>query len=251
MTTFGERLRWLRKRENLTQEDLGKILNVKKAAISKYESDKVNMNLDSIKIIANYFSVPLDFFVSDNPDIIAKVPRLPILGTIRTNVPLLVQENFAGYLDVIDYIQGDFVIQVTGDSMIEAGILDGDYAICREAETAQNGQIVVTLTSLATGLSKVTLKYYFDNGKEQVLRAANPQIPDIKMEDGVRIVGLMGGLVRKESPGYHFYRDFLAASGNKDWTEVITLASSAGMKTNQVKEILAAQIEIVKKLKEK
>ncbi|MEN6460272.1 MAG: S24 family peptidase, partial [Syntrophomonas sp.] len=179
---------------------------------------------------------------------IDRLHRIPILGTIRTALPLLLQKSYDGYLDVPGYMRAEFALKVTGDSMIGAGILDGDYVVCKEGDTAPNGQIVVAVKDLRTGFSEPTLKYYFDNGRDQYLRAANPNIPDIPMKEDHRIAGIMEGLIRKEAPGYHIYRDYLTSGGNNDWAEVIELASSAGMKTNQVKEILAAQIEIAKRI---
>ena len=185
-------------------------------------------------------------------DVKFKLPftyRVPILGTIRAGLPILAEDNIDGYLDVPENIRADFVLRVQGDSMIGAGILDGDYAICKEAQIAISGQITVALRDLSTGTSEATLKYFFDNGNGPVLRAANPSYEDIAMTEGCRIAGVMVGLVREGAAGYHIYKNFLAANDSEDWTEVIELATSAGLKANQIKEIIAAQIDLAKRLK--
>lgn len=59
----------------------------------------------------------------------------------------------------------------------------------------------------------------------------------------------MVALIRKNVPGYQVFMEYIALPGKEEWTEVIELASGAGLKINQVKEILSAQIEIAKRLK--
>lgn len=178
----------------------------------------------------------------------SKTKILPVLGTIRTGLPILADEHVEDILEVPDYIKGDYILRVQGDSMVGAGILEGDLVICKESQVAQSGQIVVALHDLATGFSEATLKYFFDNGQGPVLRAANPSYSDINMRDGYRIVGEMVGLIREEPPGYQVYRNYLAVNDSDEWTEVIELATSAGINASQAKEILAAQIEIAKRL---
>jgi len=251
LASFGERLKLLREEHDLTQEDLGKILNVKKAAISKYESDKVSMNLDSIRLLAHHFQIPISYFVDEtSPAFEKRIVRLPVIGTIRAGIPILAQENIEGYLELPNILCGDYALQVIGDSMIGAGILDGDLAVCKQTEIAQSGQIVVATTDLATGFSEATLKYYFEgSGDGPGLRPANPNYSELHMKDGYRIAGIMVALVRKEAPNYQVYKDYLAVNDKDEWTEVIDLAAQSGLKVNQVREILAAQIEIAKKLK--
>lgn len=248
MASFGDKLRSLREQHDLTQEDLGKLLNVKKAAISKYETDKVSINLDSITLLCKHFSVPLSYFIADDTSDFNNASRLPILGTIRAGLPILADENIEGYMEVPENLSADYILRIQGDSMIGAGILDGDLAICREANVPQSGQIIVALRDEGS-LSEATLKFYMNGNGHPSLRAANPVFADIDYKDGYRTAGVMVALVRKEAPGYQVYKNYLATNDSDEWTEVIDLASSAGLKVNQVKEILAGQIAIAKKLK--
>ena len=250
MASLGERLKLLREEHNLTQEDLGKILNVKKAAISKYESDKISMNLDSIKLLAKHFRIPINYFVDETSSAFEKsIVSLPILGTIRAGLPLLAQENIRDYLELPADLDADYALQVAGDSMIGAGILNGDLAICRQTEMAQSGQIVVAITDLPTGFSEAALRYFLEgNSDGPKLGPANPQYKEWHMKDGYRIAGVMVTLIRKYTPSYPIYKDsWLVNEG--EWTEVIDLANQAGLKVNQVQQILATQIEIAKNLK--
>ena len=73
--------------------------------------------------------------------------RIPIVGTVAAGSPIFAQENISGWLTIDDARQQDtlFGLRVRGDSMADAGILDGDIAIVRQQSTADNGDIVVAL----------------------------------------------------------------------------------------------------------
>lgn len=247
--TFGNEIRLTREKMGLSQEAAAKEIRdrydvrLSSAYLSMIErGERVNLTTNLEHALRQFFKI--------EPESAAKAYYcVPILGTIRSGVPLLSQESYQGYFEVPNYIKADYVIQVIGDSMVGAGILDGDYIICRETDAVLNGQIVVVLKDLGTGFSEATLKYYFDNNENLGSQADHPHISDVSIKYGDRILGVMKGLFRKNTPGTHIYEDYLHAAGNEDWTEVIELASSAGLKTKQVKEILAGQIEIAKKLK--
>ena len=89
--------------------------------------------------------------------------RVPILGRVRAGLPILAVENREGYVDVSlkGYPQKElFALRVTGDSMIEAGILEGDIIIVHQDATAENGDIVVALVE-----DSATVKtFYKENG---------------------------------------------------------------------------------------
>lgn len=250
MESIGERIRARREQLGWTQAKLSEMLNVKVGTLSGYERNYRIPDARMLQLLSNILKVSSDYLLGLTQQTLnINQKPLPILGTIRAGLPILADENIEGYLDVPEYIRADFVLTVTGDSMIGAGILDGDYVICREAQAANSGQIVVALNDLATGFSEATLKYYFDNGKGQTLRPANPNYPEIEMKDGYRIGGIMVASLRRDAPGYQVYKEYITVPGHDEWTEVIEIANGAGLKVNQVKEILAGQIEIAKKLR--
>jgi repressor LexA len=246
---LGKRLIYLR--GNLTQDRVANALGISRARYSHYETGRSEPDTDTLKKMADFFNASTDYLlgISDSPCNTSL--NLPLLGSIRAGTPLLTRENFSGSCDVPHYFRADFVFQVTGDGMIAAGILDGDYAVCRDAAAAQNGQIVVVLKDLGTGFSEAELKYYFDNGKTRYLRAANPNIPDIPVEDGYHIAGLMTGLIRRESPGYHVYRDYIHSVSGEDWAEVMEKAESYGITPQQLSTNLDIQWEMAKKMRGK
>lgn len=164
---------------------------------------------------------------------------LPVLGSIRAGLPILADENIEDYLEVPEYLRADYVLRVQGDSMIGAGILDGDLVICRKKECAQSGQIVVALRDVSTGFSEATLKYYYEvNGDGPVLRPANPQYQEIPMGEGYRIAGIMVAMIREETPGYQVYQNYLAVNDSDEWAEVIDEATAAGIKPSRMKSFI-------------
>lgn len=190
-----------------------------------------------------------DFFKLITEPAVQAYYRLPVLGTIQSGGSLLAQKSYEGYLAVPDYLRSDFVFKVVGDDMMGAGILNGDYVVCRESCIAENGQIVVALKDLDTGFYEATLKYYFDNGNRRYLRAANPQISDLPLTGKYRITGVMEGLIRKGSPEYRQYRDYLKSGGSEGWSEVLEKAESYGITPQQLSTNLDMQWEMAKRIK--
>jgi len=121
--------------------------------------------------------------------------EIPILGGVAAGKPVLAEENFEGFLTVAsDLARGKvFALQVKGDSMIDAGILDGDRVIIRCQETAENGEIVCALID-----GEATLKRFYKDGDSVTLRAENKNHAPIIVSQGeFRILGKVVGLVRK------------------------------------------------------
>lgn len=244
--TFGQRLRSLRLAKDLTQAELAKLMGLGESTVSFYEADKRKPDFDTLIKIAEYFDVSTDFilgFKSSMPSF--TIIKLPILGTIRAGLPILEEENIEGYLEVPDYMRADYVLQVKGDSMIGAGILNGDLAVCREETVPQTEQIIVALRDEGS-LSEATLKFYMNSNGSPVLRAANPSFADIDYNDGFRTAGVMVALVRKDAPGYQTYRSYIAVPGYDDWTDVVETAITIGIKPDRIKSFIQMLNEMSK-----
>ena len=93
--------------------------------------------------------------------------NLPVVGSIACGSPLLAEENIECYLPIPNEFLGNgefFILRANGESMIDAGICDGDYVIIRKQEDAEEGQIIVALID-----DEATLKrYYLDKAKKKV-----------------------------------------------------------------------------------
>src|SRR5919201_3735546 len=95
-----------------------------------------------------------------------ELPKLPLFGQIAAGGPLLADENIEDHVAVPERLNGDFLLRVKGDSMINAGILEGDLVIVRRAQDARNGDIVVALEGDDETADEATVKRFFrENGR--------------------------------------------------------------------------------------
>jgi repressor LexA len=122
-------------------------------------------------------------------------PGTPLVGNVAAGAPILAEENIEDYLQVPSVIGGedddDYVLRVRGDSMVGAGILEGDYVVVRPAQTAGNGEIVVALIE-----DEATVKRYFKERGGVRLQAENPDYEPIRSKDA-KVLGKVVGVFRK------------------------------------------------------
>jgi repressor LexA len=125
----------------------------------------------------------------------AELPRLPLLGQVAAGAPLLADENVEDEIAVPETLRGDFLLRVKGESMIEAGILDGDLVVVRRAQDARNGDIVVALAGDDESADEATVKtFYRENGRVR-LQPENASLEPIYAEH-VQILGKVVGVFR-------------------------------------------------------
>jgi repressor LexA len=126
----------------------------------------------------------------------AELPKLPLLGQIAAGGPLLAEENVEDEIAVPESLRGDFLLRVKGDSMIEAGILDGDVVVVRRAQDARDGEIVVALAGDDETADEATVKRYFrENGRIR-LQPENSALEPIYAPH-VQIIGKVVGVFRE------------------------------------------------------
>lgn len=119
---------------------------------------------------------------------------IPIVGTVTAGSPILAVENIEGYYPLPDEFHGIgdmFMLNVTGSSMINAGIYDGDKIIVEKTSTCDQGEIVVALVD-----DSATCKRFFKRDGKIILHPENDALSDIVLDD-VSIIGRVKGLVRK------------------------------------------------------
>ncbi|MBD5434092.1 MAG: transcriptional repressor LexA [Treponema sp.] len=121
--------------------------------------------------------------------------KVPLLGTIAAGKPLLCEENLDGYVTLTEPFirpgKNYFALRVRGQSMVGAGILEGDLAIVEQGSEAVDGQIVVAVIDDA-----ITLKRYFKESGRIRLQPENPDFNPIYCTSDLRIVGTLANLVR-------------------------------------------------------
>jgi repressor LexA len=132
---------------------------------------------------------------------VAEPHRLPLVGEIAAGGPLLAEENVAEYLAVPEPLSRggeEFLLRVKGDSMIDAGILEGDYVVVRRQQTARDGEIVVALAGDDEATEEATVKRFFrENGRIR-LQPENSALEPL-FPDHVQILGKVIGVFRSLS----------------------------------------------------
>lgn len=198
--TIGERIRSVRERKKMTQEELGSHCGTTKQTIFKYENGVVtNIPLDRLDKIASALGVSTAYLMGWEPEIpnkneiknilpLPKMVKRPRLGTIACGRPILAVEEADQYDLVPEDIQCDFTLRCRGDSMINARIYDGDIVYIRAQDEVENGEIAAVRVA-----DEATLKRVYYNGQRVILRACNPLYPDLEFEgeelDTVQVLG--------------------------------------------------------------
>ena len=125
--------------------------------------------------------------------------RLPLVGDIAAGGPLLAEENIEDYLAVPEPLTAggdEFLLRVKGESMIDAGILDGDYVVVQKQQTARDGDIVVALAGEDEAADEATVKRFFrENGRIR-LQPENESL-DPLYPTHVQILGKVIGVFRR------------------------------------------------------
>src|SRR3954462_4983892 len=124
------------------------------------------------------------------------MPKLPLLGQIAAGGPLLADQNVEDHLAVPETLHGDFLLRVKGDSMINAGILDGDIVVVQRALDARNGEIVVALAGDDESADEATVKRFFRDSGRVRLQPENDALEPIYASH-VQILGRVTGVSRK------------------------------------------------------
>ena len=119
---------------------------------------------------------------------------LPLLGEVAAGSPVVAEDTVEDYLTVPDQLapDADFVLTVKGDSMINAGILDGDLVVVRKQADARNGEIVVALV----GDEDATVKRFFRDGGRVRLQPENDALEPMFPEQ-VQILGTVKAVLRR------------------------------------------------------
>ena len=131
-------------------------------------------------------------------DGVGEIHKLPLLGSIAAGAPLLAEENVDEYLAVPEPLSRggeEFLLRIRGDSMIDAGILDGDIVVIRRTQDARNGEIVAALVGDDESANEATVKRFFREGTRVRLQPENDALEPI-YAPYVQILGKVVGVFR-------------------------------------------------------
>jgi repressor LexA len=157
-------------------------------------------NLERIGLLRRDPSKPralelLDRAVGGVRDIV-RSSGLPLVGHVAAGQPVLAEENIEDYVDVPAAAggeTGEYLLRVRGDSMKDAGILEGDFVVVTSQDTAQDGDIVVAMVG-----EEATVKRFFREPDHIRLQPENPAMEPIRSKE-VRVLGRVVGLLRRVS----------------------------------------------------
>lgn len=207
----GERIEYRRKQLGLTLDDVAQEIGVAKSTIQRYERGTIEtIKLPVIEAIAKIMSVnpawlcgktdnmepeqltTEKYWLPSNLYPLEPTSKVPLIGQIACGEPILADENIEDYVDLPRHIRADFALTCRGDSMINAGIREGDVVYIRKQERVENGQIAAVLID-----DEATLKRFYFDGVSIRLMAENPSFPTKifvgEEMNNVHIVGLAVG----------------------------------------------------------
>ncbi len=188
---FAKRLKELRVSRGLTQDDLARELRLVKSSISMYENGKRKPSFEVLEAIADYFNVNMDTLYSSAPVFVPLLKRVPMLGYAAAGQPL---ENLDGqdtyYVETDSRYAVDFCITVRGDSMINAGINDGDIVFVKAQPEVPNGKIAC----VEIDNERVCIKRFYKTDTGVMLVSENPKYAPLQFSESncsdFKILGL-------------------------------------------------------------
>ena len=179
-------------REELGMSSKNAVLTHLKALVKKGYIQRSNKARD-IRILKRLDqSEDIDYNVGLSHEL-----QLPLIGTVTAGSPVLTEENIERYVYVPHYLVNEkqpcFALHVRGDSMLNAGIYDGDLVIVQSTNQAKKGDIVVALIG-----NEVTVKRLMGSGKQRFLKAENPDYSDIRPKEPWSLQGKVLALIREQ-----------------------------------------------------
>ena len=207
-TTFSIRFKQCLKEKNIKQAELARSTKITPSSISDWSKGKYTPKRDKLQIIADYLSVnpawlmgesdtmdveTIDTNSYDSNDYSEDVSKLPILGTICAGDGVYIEEEYDEHIFIDQGMRADFALRVKGNSMIEAGIFDGDLVFIRQQSSVRNGKIAAVRL---TEWNEASLKKIFVKNDNVILYPCNPDYEPIVTRN-VEIIGECVGVYRE------------------------------------------------------
>lgn len=149
MTNLANNLIQLRKQNKKTQKDIARLLNKSQQSYGKYENGITEPDAESLKILADYYSISVDELLGNSNTITEKGIKIPVLGSIPAGIPIEAIEEILDYEEIPKEwaSQGEyFGLKVKGNSM-EPRICSGDVVIVKKQEDAETGDVCVVMVN--------------------------------------------------------------------------------------------------------
>ena len=201
--SIGTNIKMLRTNAGLSQAELGKIAGVTDKAVSTWEADIKTPRMGAVERMASYFGVPKSAILDDGYQTTIHIPagfeplpkmvKRPLVGSIACGEPITAEENIEDYVDVPEDAQCDFCLRCKGDSMIDAGIHDGDLVYIHIQPEVENGQIAAVRIDGEATLKRV----FWDKGSQvlQLVPANSSYMPKVYSGQSLENVHIEGRAV--------------------------------------------------------
>lgn len=215
--TTGSRMKNRRKEIGVPVDAIAAALGVSIATVYRYENGDIEkVPGAALEPLANVLHTTPAYLMGweDDPEAIVanrktsslqassnlipfSTDRIPLVGRIACGEPILAEEHVEDHVDLPRHIKADFALECRGDSMVGAGIRDGDIVYIRQQPTVENGEIA----AVVIGGEEANLKRFYKDGSKVILSAENPSYaPFIFVGDeinNIRIVGRAVGYTHK------------------------------------------------------
>lgn len=199
MAEFKDRLELALQLRDIKPAELAKRTGIGEGAISQYRKGAYKATQRNLEKISKELSVSIPWLMGITDDMDSSLPsnirrlepmqKIPLVGRIACGEPILAVENIEDYIDLPRQIHADFALTCKGDSMVNAGIQDGDVVYIKEQPTVENGQIAAVMVG-----DEATLKRFYHTEDSVRLVAENPTFPTLSFFGEeitqIRVIGL-------------------------------------------------------------
>lgn len=183
MGSLSSVIKQRRKELGLTLAQVADMVGVAEATVQRWESGNIkSVRYDKIGKLSEALKVRPESLMNwewketSTPDNVLPYDpseKVPLIGSIACGTPILAEENVSDYVDLPGHIRADYALICKGDSMINAGIQDGDVVYIRKQQEVENGQIAAVLVDS----EEATLKRFYRVNEKVTLNAENPIYP--------------------------------------------------------------------------
>lgn len=207
-TIFSARFNQCLKEKKIKQSELARLTNITPSSVSDWAKGKYLPKRDKLLVIAECLEVNPSWLVGECDDkevptsqqianldeeVFDHIDKLPILGTICAGDGVYIEEEYDDHIYIDQSMRADFALRVKGDSMIEAGIFDGDLVFIRKQPSVRNGKIAAVRL---TDWNEASLKKIFVKNDNVILYPCNPDYEPIVTRN-VEIIGECVGVYRE------------------------------------------------------
>lgn len=199
---FSKNLRRYMDSKDMNTMDLSKTLDVAYTTVADWVKGNSYPRIDKIEMMANYFNIEKSDLIEDKRNlseipgikVIKEIITVPLLGEIACGEPIFCQENYDNLFQWdAELGRPNFMLKARGDSMIDAGINDGDLIFFRKTPEVENGKIAAVIID-----NETTLKRFYKKDNQIILQPENKAYSPIIINEedcvNIRILGEMIGM---------------------------------------------------------